>query len=591
MRGEIPHTEYGYATMSFAKESAQNFRNQNLARRAEFLSTLAAAFSAAPGCAAAMARIYEDILSFDEHCYGMAMPYGPDFDFNWSSKAHHVWRACAQASQLSAQSMAALTARIAYGEGEVFITVFNPLGFERDSVVRLTEVPLDYCAYRLTDAETGEALSCEWRDISRHELPEPMAAERSVFFRMGEPERRLARELSFVAKGVPALGYRSYRLSRAGDLTPEPAPAQRSAMENAFYKIEFDPSGRIAGIYDKHLKKQLVDEESGHPFAGVIARDCHTQEQRPCEYHGLELLPGGAVEQRALIRLSANGAPQGTMCVVLQNGVKRIDFQLKLLYDGTPVNELFWALPLDIEEPQFEYEGALCRPTPWRDQFPGSNTNYYVIRNWASSFNAGIKAVISPVEMRVVDFGGLWPSYVSQAHHAVHPVDFGAPFARPEDVAKGHLYMLLAFNNVRTNFRMTQNGEVCYSFALTTIEGSASPTRFGWDAQHPLSACCVTKPPMGGNLPMMASLVDVDEDNIMLSVKAAEDGNGLILRLMETEGQAVTPTVRLPALAIGQVFQTNLVEEDAHPIAPLGAHSFKAEIKPYQILCFRVIPS
>jgi alpha-mannosidase len=49
---------------------------------------------------------------------------------------------------------------------------------------------------------------------------------------------------------------------------------------------------------------------------------------------------------------------------------------------------------------------------------------------------------------------------------------------------------------------------------------------------------------------------------LVLTLKQAEDGDGLVIRLIETQGQAVTATVRLPHLGVKKATRTNLVEKD-----------------------------
>ena len=73
----------------------------------------------------------------------------------------------------------------------------------------------------------------------------------------------------------------------------------------------------------------------------------------------------------------------------------------------------------------------------------------------------------------------------------------------------------------------------------------------------------------------------------VLTVKQAEDGDGIIIRLMETAGQAVTANLTLPHLTIENACRTNLVEENecALPSAP---HQITVPISPFQTATIRV---
>jgi len=84
------------------------------------------------------------------------------------------------------------------------------------------------------------------------------------------------------------------------------------------------------------------------------------------------------------------------------------------------------------------------------DQFPGSNSNYYTVQHWADVSDREVGVTLCPLEAHLVEFGGLWPCYVSQAHHGFTPPDFGRPFVKPEELRNAHLYSFLLASNFRT---------------------------------------------------------------------------------------------------------------------------------------------
>ena len=95
-------------------------------------------------------------------------------------------------------------------------------------------------------------------------------------------------------------------------------------------------------------------------------------------------------------------------------------------------------------------------------------------------------------------------------------------------------------------------------------------------------------PQKGGSLPPSASFCEIDAPNVMaLTFKKAEDGKGYILRLIETEGKETTTTVTLPYLALRQVFEANLVEENQR-VLPGGGHSVAVTIKPFAVATLRL---
>lgn len=87
------------------------------------------------------------------------------------------------------------------------------------------------------------------------------------------------------------------------------------------------------------------------------------------------------------------------------------------------------------------------------------------------------------------------------------------------------------------------------------------------------------------NLP---SLVSVDRENIVIeTIKRAEDGNGIIVRLYECQRQRGEFTLKT-AFPIGKASRTNILEEDQEELLIEGTE-LNYTIKPYQILTFRFI--
>jgi alpha-mannosidase len=90
----------------------------------------------------------------------------------------------------------------------------------------------------------------------------------------------------------------------------------------------------------------------------------------------------------------------------------------------------------------------------------------------------------------------------------------------------------------------------------------------------------------GPALPSSLGLASCDADHVVLdTIKAAEDGDGLVVRLYEACGQR--GAVRLSfAPRLANVWECNLVEEDERSLA-IQDNSVAFQIKPYQIKSFR----
>jgi len=70
-------------------------------------------------------------------------------------------------------------------------------------------------------------------------------------------------------------------------------------------------------------------------------------------------------------------------------------------------------------------------------------------------------------------------------------------------------------------------------------------------------------------------------------LQRVEDGDGIIVRLIETEGKNVTATLTIPHLTIKQAYRTNLVEENEEK-ATSTEHTITAPIKAFGITTIRI---
>ena len=93
--------------------------------------------------------------------------------------------------------------------------------------------------------------------------------------------------------------------------------------------------------------------------------------------------------------------------------------------------------------------------------------------------------------------------------------------------------------------------------------------------------------PTGAAPSSLDSLVSVDQPNVVIeTVKQAEDGNGLIVRLYECMRQRGEVTLRC-GVGITAVSTTNLLEENETEL-PHNGSSVTFLIKPYQIVTLRI---
>ncbi|MDZ7265592.1 MAG: glycosyl hydrolase-related protein, partial [candidate division KSB1 bacterium] len=90
-----------------------------------------------------------------------------------------------------------------------------------------------------------------------------------------------------------------------------------------------------------------------------------------------------------------------------------------------------------------------------------------------------------------------------------------------------------------------------------------------------------------GKLPPEQALITIDVENVILeTVKKAEDGDGIILRLYEAFGWHQRAAIRLhfPVVA---AFRTNLLEEMIEPME-VSSSTINLTCKPFEIITIRL---
>jgi hypothetical protein len=604
-RGEVPHTDYAVGATSTAKETCINRGTHDRLPTAEKFATMAWLLADYPRPPAEgkwvrelssyddptrkLGDAYDNMLLYDEHTWGMAHPAGVRQDWSWSDKSRYAYRAAGLASSILDGSVHALADRVRLKEDGRHIVVFNPLSLARSDVVRVSgefgEEP-----FELVDVETGAKVPGQFVRLDNPLAPLPYAADRHGRGQFSPAELF---DFVFVAENVPPMGWKTYRFMPVKEAAPVAAPVQvgDGTLENRFFKVTLDPRrGTIRSIIDKELQRELVDQDAPHQLNQLIVRHVADGKlESPVEAR-IEKGPSGLVFSSLTATGAAFGCPQLVQEITLYDRIKRIDLANRVLKDSTPTVEAYFAFPFKMDKPEFHFEASNSVIKPLRDQLPGSNSNYYSVQHWADVADGKLGVTLTGVDSHLMEFGGLWPCYVSQAHHGVTAPDFGRPFATAEDMAKGHVYAFVLDSNFRTNFPTVQQSDLLFRYSIGVHPGdwrTGYPRDFGWAACNPLVPVVIGGT-REGPLEPRGSFCEVAEPNVLvLTLKRAEDGRGVILRLIETEGKAATATVRLPLVNVKKATQTNLAEEDQAEL-PSEPHGVRVPIKPFGIATVRL---
>lgn len=598
VRGELPNTDYTVSATCTPKETGVNRNTHETLVTAEKLATVAAELADYDYPSTVLEEAYRNTFNFDLHCWGMYQSGGPAMDASWDEKRGAATRAAALSHDVVIKAANRICDKIAYPDDSFYLTVFNPLGTDRDCTVRVSaaswcpstmpmtqarrsgihygasaigrnEIQLDEQFVKqdfdLVDVDTGENVRYQLSRLTDATDPRPWAAERVA---IGKISPRSSCEFVFMARALPAMGYRTYRVVPVG--TERPAAADTSMdpcnVENDFFTLAIDAAtGSITSLFDKEFDKELVDANAPHGFGDLIVRSCATAEEQAGEVTEAGIVEHGDLFTTIRVKGASFAVPHWTRDIIVYHCEKRIDVNFRLLRDSEPNVEVYAAFPFLVENPTFVFEGSGSVIEPTVDQVPGSNTDYYAMQRWAdvSGKNYGISW--SPVDTHMVEFGGLWPGYVSAAHHGVTGPGYGHPFLKPGEISKGHIYAMIMYSNYKTNFINVQPSDILCRYAFRSHRG-------GWAEGDAVGfGCGVMNPPLGvwmhgprrGELPPVRSFCSVAPSNVLLqNIKQADDGDGLVVRLAEIEGRQTEARLDVPFARFGRAVAASAVEED-----------------------------
>ena len=352
--------------------------------------------------------------------------------------------------------------------------------------------------------------------------------------------------LAFEAE-LPPLGYRTYRMTAE---SPRPAGpplrAEAGVLENDHVRLELDTTtGRIRSLVLREDGRDVVDlAEPDRPRAVVVDDTSDTWGHRRLAFRDevgeLQATSVSLVEQgpvRAIIRVESRfGESSLVEDFVLAAGARDIDVRVVLDWrERARMLKLRFATR--VADPVATYEipyGTIERPANGEEE-PG--------QRWID-VSGRLAGAGSSADAGSSTFG---LAVLNDAKYGfdVHRSELGVTAVRSP------IYAHHEPTSPKPGVRYQHQDVGAQRFTLRLV-----PHRGGWpDGGLTRRAAELNQQPAvliesfhEGPLPLAASYASVAPDNVVLgAVKEAEDGDDLVVRLVETAGRAADATLDLPA--------------------------------------------
>jgi alpha-mannosidase len=377
------------------------------------------------------------------------------------------------------------------------------------------------------------------------------------------PSSTSGRKITFEAK-VPALGSAGYKIIQKTASVDTPIYVSTNCLENDFYRIVLDKYGNLTSVYDKRNGCEVLEQ-------GRVSNLLQIFEDKPCcetawnidiEYQnkGWDLIDGiveileqtpvtGAVRVTKKFNLSTI-----IQDITIYRSIPRIDFKTKVDWHETEkmIKAAFFVNVLSSKatcEIQF---GAIERPTHWNTSY--DKAKFEVCgHKWADLSEGGYGVSI----LNDCKYGYDIKDNCMRITLLRAPID-------PDPVADRGLH------------------EFCYSLLSHKGDYRVGKTvNAGYELNVPLKAIA------GRSSYSNDSYAQISCKNVIIdTIKCAEDGRGIVIRVYESSGIRGNTRISL-SIAPMEVYECNLMEEDGDLIQTDG-NSFDFYIKPFEIKTFRI---
>jgi len=466
------------------------------------------------------------------------------------------------------------------GIREVYIDAAERFGRTRRAGSFILNDGLGYLAGRVNTASLikGRAvvvfnpLSWSRTDAVPVRLPDGDVTSYAVFTTDGRevPSQQVGsgpfdREVLFVAKDVPPLGYATYELRKrdragtdggSGAVSPG---AAGTSIGNEFFDLTVDDStGWISSITDKRTGREVLAGEGNRlqlledrPRAWDAWNIGLTGVEYPTRLKKIELTENGPV--RWTIRVTRDYLKPGvekdyptehyassffTQEISLSAGIDRIDFRTFADWweEKTMVKVAF---PVSVADSMATYEipyGTIRRSTGWRDSFDSAKVEVSAQR-WA--------------DLSQDDYG------VSLLNRAKYGYDI-----------KGNTMRLSLLRSPVWPDPTADRGKHTIEYALYPHAGrwqAARTVRRGYEYNDPLTAMIVDA--RKGTLPVKNSFVSLEPANLVLAtIKKAEDSPAWVIQWYDSEGKGGDAVLTLPATP-KKVVNSDFLENDLEALS------------------------
>ncbi len=485
------------------------------------------------------AAVWRDLLLFGEHTWGAQVSVSQAASrqtiAQWEYKRRFIDAGAAAARDQLLEGLRRLGRGTRAGRGRL---VFNAGAWDRTDVARVAAgagktLLFDGRELPSVDLDDGDALVL-FRDVPSLGYVALSENDREARPVASEGEALEATAGGFTVRLDPATG--AIRACAGPDGKERVKPSDWSGLNQLLYVR----GGERSALWTSSDRDDLKNT----PQLDVTqARHVRTRREK---------LPGIGV--RLVSERSLEGFPSIVSTITLYDELPWLDIENRIVKTATQSKEaLYVAFPFAFLKPTVEMEVPLGRMTVERDQQPGSCRDWYCHTHWVWLHEGSEGVLWSAPDTPLLTlndlFRGAW---------------------RRSIAPDGTLFAYAMHNYWHTNFAASQGGPASFRFRLSLLApgDAAEPVRRGWAACDPLYISpSYTNDIPGPLISKDRALFYADKNIMVVGAKPADDGDGVIVKLLDVAGQARSVGLWPAAYAFKQARRTNLVEQNGDALA------------------------
>ena len=384
------------------------------------------------------------------------------------------------------------------------------------------------------------------------------------------PSQRLSTgELAFLARDVPALAGRRFKISAGKSAMRGNARVESTTVSNSTVSVRIDPvSGAIVSLRSATASADLADARSGaglnRYFYVLNNRVTMAQQARPGR---VAIKETGPLLASLLVESDAPGCVKLSREIRVLDGLDRIDISNVL--DKKSVREkesVHLGFAFNVPNPVMRMDVPWAVVRPEVDQLPGACKNWFPVGRWVDVSNQEYGVTWATLDAPMVEVGDLTAETLGVGPNT------DSPKWLDRSVPSQTLYSWVMNNYWELCFKADQGGVAVFRYSLLPHRqyDPVVAQRFGIERSQPLVGT-----PACGIAPSGRPFLELDRPEVIVaSVKPSNDRRACIVRLFGAGGKTVRVTLRW-GQSPRTVWISNLAEDpDKEVTGPVEVPAF-----------------